>query len=261
MKCPSCKNEVETESSFCYTCGTDLRPFKKKDEEIHLADMSKYFNQSKRDEKVYKSNLMIAVSRADFTSWSLAAYIISLIVNFSYLLRSAYQFSMSNRDLFNMLIVVVATACFIAWGKYLSRDEDNGMAHVGISALLILSYIIPARSIYAIIMLFVIIVSFMIQFKIFGDISYQLTDSRSRVSRLKENPERLRKTVITGLIILIVMVAILIYGGNSHTCDLCGKTFRGHGYSNMITAEVRSGLLCEDCASYEYGADYLRYRR
>lgn len=57
-----------------------------------------------------------------------------------------------------------------------------------------------------------------------------------------------------------VCVLLTACGASSSVCARCGKEFSGTKYQNVIVGDG-TGVLCEDCAGYEYGADMDRYKK
>lgn len=51
---------------------------------------------------------------------------------------------------------------------------------------------------------------------------------------------------------------VCVVGCGSHTCARCHENFTGAAYQNVVIEG--GGVLCEDCAGYEYGADMDLYR-
>ena len=59
------------------------------------------------------------------------------------------------------------------------------------------------------------------------------------------------KRIMTAILLCAALLSFAACG--SKTCAICGKTFSGAGYRNVITEG--GGVLCPDCAEYYYGTD------
>lgn len=57
---------------------------------------------------------------------------------------------------------------------------------------------------------------------------------------------------------LTIFCMVCVVGCGSHTCARCHENFTGAAYQNVVIEG--GGVLCEDCAGYEYGADMDLYR-
>lgn len=62
------------------------------------------------------------------------------------------------------------------------------------------------------------------------------------------------------IVSLMLVVVLLCACGGKSTCAKCGKEFTGTKYQNVIVGDG-TGVLCEDCAGYEYGVDMNRYKK
>lgn len=274
MKCPKCGKEIEDGSKFCYLCGGNIAKIneKKKEEEVHLLDMSKYYQKEETspEKSLYKSEFKITTEQFDFKCWSVMAYLISALLCFFDTNYKCiyYAFAFEELSYFKSVIPAILLIAFIIWGNKIGENEESGILAKGLSVMLIASYFVNPYyyKFFNLVLFVVIVVCFVWQFGIWKSISYQATDSRGILYQFNPVIKKVssigKEKICIGIVIALVVIgAIALFSPKSHVCDLCGKTFKGKGYSNMITAEVESGLLCEDCASYEYGADYLRYKR
>ena len=61
-------------------------------------------------------------------------------------------------------------------------------------------------------------------------------------------------------ILILLLVAMTLSACGSSICAKCGKEFTGAKYQNVNYGDG-VGVLCEDCAGYEYGADMDRYKK
>lgn len=59
------------------------------------------------------------------------------------------------------------------------------------------------------------------------------------------------------IMMITIFIMVLLAGCSSQICAKCGKNITGTAYRNVISEE--EGAFCEDCASYEYGADMNMY--
>lgn len=63
-----------------------------------------------------------------------------------------------------------------------------------------------------------------------------------------------------GLIMTLTLTIMTLTACGSNTCARCGTEFTGTAYKNVIVGDG-TGVLCEDCAGYEYGIDMDRYKK